>query len=202
MTEIDPNQSGSSSFVPKNSEYPLGRRINVKGKGGKTTLSKAIAARFGLEFIEHDEIRHQANWEERSRDEHIKVFNERIGRSPNGWVADGNYGSIGGLGFDDVDTVIALALPLRVMMWRTFKRTVRRWVRREELWNGNRESFWTSFFNFSSQSVIYDIWVRRDRFRSIAELAQAETPEHVNLVIIRSSKELDDFYERYGLVRQ
>jgi adenylate kinase family enzyme len=201
MAETDISEPDADAF-DFNPKYPLGRRINVKGKGGKTTLSKALAVRFGLEFIEHDEIRHQANWVERSREEHIKVFSERIVNSPNGWVADGNYGSIGGLGFDDVDTVIALALPLRVMMWRTFKRTFRRWIRSEVLWNGNRESFWTSFFNFSSQSVIYDIWVRRERFRSIAESVRADTPQHVNLVIIRTSKELDNFYEKHGLTRE
>jgi len=41
-------------------EFPLGRRITVNGKGGKTTLSKALAERFDLEFIEQDAIRHQA----------------------------------------------------------------------------------------------------------------------------------------------
>ena len=35
-------------------EFPLGHRIAVFGKGGKTTLSKALAERFGLEFVELD----------------------------------------------------------------------------------------------------------------------------------------------------
>ena len=38
--------------IPENVEAQLGRRIAVLGKGGKTTLSKALALRLGIAFIE------------------------------------------------------------------------------------------------------------------------------------------------------
>ncbi|CAM5394838.1 hypothetical protein SALBM135S_05522 [Streptomyces alboniger] len=33
--------------------------------------------------------------------------------------------------------------PLRVAWPRLLRRTLRRWIRREELWGGTRETFWT-----------------------------------------------------------
>jgi hypothetical protein len=99
----------------------------------------------------------------------------------------------------EVETVVVLALPLRVMLWRTFKRSFWRAITRRALWNGNRESFWNAFF--TRESVIYDIWIRRERFRTFAESAKASAPDGVRVVIIRSGKELNEFYEQYGLVR-
>ena len=181
-------------------KYPLGRHIAVIGKGGKTTLSKALAERYDLEFIEQDEIRHQANWVELSNEEHIVMLEGRFADAENGWVSDGNYSSIVDVVSKRVDTVIALALPWRVMLWRTFWRTVKRRVTGEVLWNGNRESFRNAFL--SRSSVVYDLWIRRDRFKTIAEMAIAQKPEGVELVIIRSTRELRDFYAEHGLVRR
>ena len=67
-------------------DFPLGRRISVEGKGGKTTLSKALAKRFGLDFIEQDAIRHQANWVELPVEEHREVLKERFAKAEVGWV--------------------------------------------------------------------------------------------------------------------
>lgn len=180
------------------SEYPLGRRIAVFGKGGKTTLSKALAERFELEFIEQDAIRHQADWVELPIEEHREILISRFGQSEAGWVSDGNYSGVHDLVYERVETVIVLALPWRLMLWRTFKRTVRRFVTREVLWNGNRESVWTSFF--SRESVIYDLYRRRKKFLAEAEKTEAELPDHIRLVVIRSARDLSEFYEMHGLI--
>ena len=181
-------------------DFPLGRRISVEGKGGKTTLSKALAKRFGLDFIEQDAIRHQANWVELPVEEHREVLKERFAKAEVGWVSDGNYRAINDVVLAEVDTVIVLGFSLKVMMWRTFKRTLRRSLKREVLWNGNRENWWTSFF--SRQSVLYDIWIRRERFRSYASRTRNGMPDHVELIVIRTPKQLDEFYGKYGLVRE
>ena len=186
--------------ISTESEYPLGRRIAVFGKGGKTTLSKALATRFGLEFIEQDAIRHQANWVELSNDKHREGLIARFDRAEAGWVSDGNYRAVRDLVYERVETVIVLALPWRVMFWRTFKRSVGRFVTREELWNGNRESVWATFF--SRDSVVYDLYRRRKSFTTFAQTFEAETPEHIRLVIIRSARELDRLYAEHGLTRR
>ncbi len=181
-------------------EYPLGRRIAVFGKGGKTTLSKALAERFGLEFIEQDAIRHQANWVELTNERHREVLITRFDAAEDGWVSDGNYSAVRDLVYERIETVIVLALPWRVMLWRTFKRTVRRFATREELWNGNRESAWMTFF--SRESVVYDLYHRRKKFTTYAQVAEAETPSHIRLLIVHSARELDELYARYGLIRR
>ena len=129
-----------------------------------------------------------------------EVAAERFDAATRGFVSDGNCSVIDDIVFERVDTVIVLALPWQLMLWRTFKRTVRRLVTREELWNGNRESFRLSFL--SSDSVIYDLYRRRDRFMTFAKRAEAETPSHIKLVIVRSARELNDLYKTHGLVRR
>ena len=119
--------------------YPLGKRIAVFGKGGKTTLARALADRFEFEFVELDAIRHMAGWVERPDDDFREVVTASLDGAQRGWVTDGNYLTVRLLIFDRVETVIVLALPWKIMLWRTFKRSLRRSYKREELWNGNRE---------------------------------------------------------------
>lgn len=188
------------SDEPDSISYPLGRRINVVGKGGKTTLAKALAERFDLEFIEQDAIRHQANWVELPEKDHREVLAEIMDGASNGWVCDGNYGAVRDMVYADAETIIALALPWRIMLWRTFKRSFRRVFTREELWNGNRESAWEAFF--TRKSVVYDLWIRRDRFMAISEWAESDKPDSARLIVIRTTRELDDFYTQHGLVRR
>jgi len=168
------------------SENPLGRFIAVQGKGGKTTLSKALARRFDLGFIEQDEIRHQANWVELSNEEHRQVLNNLFDEYSSGWVSDGNYRAISDMIFPRVETLIVLALPWRVMLWRTFKRTFKRVLFRQELWNGNKETFRGSFL--SKNSVVYDLWRRRELFRNVASRARENAPENCRVIVIESAR--------------
>ncbi|MDP6823686.1 MAG: adenylate kinase [Dehalococcoidia bacterium] len=177
--------------------WPPGKRIAVFGKGGKTTLARALATRFDLEFVELDALRHMAGWEERPDDDMRAVTAAALDGAQAGWVVDGNYRITRQLIFDRVDTVIVLALPWRVMLWRTFKRSFRRALKREELWNGNRESFRLTFF--SRESVVYDLWWRRDHFRHMAEEFEGQIPDEIETHIIRTAGALESFYEAHGL---
>ena len=56
-------------------------------------------------------------------------------------MIDGAYrGKLGDLVLDAADVVVWLDLPLRVWLPRLIRRTAQRIRRREELWNGNRET--------------------------------------------------------------
>jgi adenylate kinase family enzyme len=90
-------------------------------------------------FVELDALNHGPNWQEATADE-LRARVEPI-LARDAWVIDGVYhGKLGTLVLDAADTVIWLDLPIRVWLPRLVRRTVRRVVTREELWNGNRES--------------------------------------------------------------
>ena len=180
--------------------YPLGKRIAVFGKGGKTTLARALADRFEFEFVELDAVRHMAGWVERPDDDFREVVTASLDGAQRGWVTDGNYLTVRRLIFDRVETVIVLALPWKIMLWRTFKRSLRRSYKREELWNGNRENFWLTFF--TRQSVVYDLWWRRNHFRNFPKEISAGAPAGIDMHIIRSPKSLEELYEKYGLQKR
>ena len=91
----------------------------------------------GAPHIELDAIFHQAEWTPLDDE----TFKSRVTRAtePERWVVDGNYSTVPDIVWDRADTVVWFDLPYATVMVRTIRRTVRRSVTRQELWNGNRE---------------------------------------------------------------
>ncbi len=92
--------------------------------------------------------------------------------------------------------VIWLNRPLPVTLYRLLKRTLHRTITREELWNGNRESFFSNFF--SKDSVIYFMLKKRrslnKKYNSI--FRSRELGGQTTLVRLRTDREVDDFLKR------
>jgi adenylate kinase family enzyme len=106
---------------------------------GKTTLGRRLADALGVPFFELDSINHQAGWRELEPDELRRQVEPIVALG--GWVIDGAYrGKLGDLVLESADTIVWIDLPRRVWLPRLLRRTLRRVVRREERWNGNRES--------------------------------------------------------------
>jgi adenylate kinase family enzyme len=106
---------------------------------GKTTLGRRLAARLDVPFVELDAIVHGPNWTEIS-DEGLHDALAPV-LDGGAWVIDGGYErKLGDLVLREAELVVWLDLPIAVWLPRLLRRTVRRWVGREELWNGNRES--------------------------------------------------------------
>lgn len=106
---------------------------------GKTTLGRELAARMGVVFVELDALVHGPGWTE-TPDEVLVAQVEPI-LAKNGWVIDGTYmRKLGDRVLAAADIVLWLDLPIRVWLPRLVRRTGRRLVGREEIWNGNRES--------------------------------------------------------------
>ena len=106
---------------------------------GKTTLGRALADRLGVPFHELDALNHDPGWKEATSAE-LRARVEPLVAGP-AWVIDGAYRSkLGDLVLARSDTVVWLDLPRRVWLPRLLRRTARRLVMREELWNGNRET--------------------------------------------------------------
>ena len=106
---------------------------------GKSTLARELARRLDVPYVELDALHHGPDWAQATAEELSARVEPVVAQDA--WVIDGHYlGKLGTLVLDRADTVVWLDLPPRVWLPRLLRRTVRRLLRGEELWNGNRES--------------------------------------------------------------
>ncbi len=176
----------------------LGRRIAVYGPSGsgKTTIGRKLGEQLGLPVIELDAIHHLPNWQERPLDEFRTIVTARLDGYQDGWVCDGNYGGVRELVLARADTVVWLRLPFHVVYWRLVSRTLVRSLRREELWNGNRESFRMAFFSRES-ILLWGITHWRAHRRNM-EHSLASLPHTDDVRILKSSRAVTEFLELVG----
>lgn len=143
------------------------RRVAVVGTtgSGKTTFATRLATTLAARHVELDALYHGPNWTPAEPD----VFRTRVADAIacERWVADGNYNDASPLIWAAADTVVWLDYAFPRVFWQLARRTVGRSVRREELWNGNRESLWWHFLP-NDRSLFYwaakTHWKRRRTF--------------------------------------
>jgi adenylate kinase family enzyme len=161
---------------------------------GKTTLARSLARTLGVPHVELDAIFHQPGWTPLDDD----TFRARVVQATKapGWVVDGNYSTVRNIVWRRADTVVWFDLPYAVVMARTIRRTVRRVVTRQELWNGNKEP-WTNLCSWNPEKSII-AWsatrhkVYRQRYRAAEhDLFWAG----LDFVRLRSQREADAFLD-------
>ena len=141
------------------------RRVSVVGNSGsgKTRLARQLASTLGAPHVELDAIFHQPGWQELPLEE----FRARVAAAVVGqaWIVDGNYNSVRDIVWKTADTVVWIDPPRPVVTARVVRRTLRRVLTRQELWNGNREP-WSNMFSFDpSRSIIAWSWTSARKFR-------------------------------------
>jgi adenylate kinase family enzyme len=165
------------------------RRVAVitsaSGNGG-TRFSRELATRLDVPFYELDALFWRPGWTETPADEFRALVEPIV--ATEAWVIDGSYqGKLGDLVFRNAELVVWLDLPMHVWLPRQLRRTFRRIVRRERLWNGNRETVRSAFF--SRDGLLYWSlkWYRPRRRRYPERLAPFPS------VRLQSRAEIDRF---------
>ena len=104
----------------------VGRRIVVTGMAGagKSTFSRALAAKTGLPVIHLDLHFWKPGWAEPSEDEWREK--QRGLLDGDGWIADGNYEATLDDRLERADTVVFLDTPWWVCAGRAFLRGIRK----------------------------------------------------------------------------
>jgi len=148
---------------------------------GKTTLARAIARAIGVPHIELDALHWDAGWTEAP----AELFRERVADAIGGerWVVDGNYsGKLGSMTYAAADTVVWLDYAFPRVFSRLFVRTMRRALRGEVLWNGNRERLRDHFFTRDSLFL----WAVKSHWRHRRTYAERFSgPAHADLHVVR-----------------
>ena len=142
-----------SPAQPSLAAFP--RRIAIAGTSGagKSTLGRRLAALGGVPYVELDALHWEPGWRHAEGD----VFRGRVtdALAGAGWVVDGNYAVVRDLTWGAADHLIWLDYAFPRVIWQLTRRTVRRRIGGEELWNGNRERLREFFF---SRESLY-LWV-------------------------------------------
>lgn len=158
---------------------------------GKTTLGRKLARRLELPFVELDALAHGPGWTETSNEELRRLLAPVL--AGDGWVIDGGYRArVGDLVLGQADVVVWLDLPVRVWLPRLLRRTMRRLVLREEIWNGNRETLRGVVWGRRAL-IPYALRMHRSRRRRYpVELAAFP------VVRLRTTEEVDAFLSSVG----
>lgn len=123
------------------------RAVVVSTSGaGKSTFSRALAARLRLPHVELDALHWGPGWREATPEAFAGAVDAAT-QAP-GWIVDGNYGSVRPLIWGRMTHLIWLDYSRAVIMGRVLRRSLHRAVTGAELWNGNRED-WRRLFHAS-----------------------------------------------------
>lgn len=161
---------------------------------GKTTVANAIAGALDLPRLEMDWVMHRGGWDS-GRGEQFRQEVAQFAKG-DGWVIDGNYTSHGTREevWPRADTVVWLDIPRWRVVPRVVLRTLRRVVRRETLWGGQREP-WTNLYSLDPyQNIAVWAWTQHRYVREKFERALAEGSwDHATLFRLRSPSDVDEF---------
>lgn len=170
------------------------RRISVVGTSGagKTTVAREISERLGIPHVELDAIYHQPGWTTLPTEEFVARVDAATDAER--WVVDGNYREVSDEGpvWAKADTIVWLDPSDARLMRQVIGRTLRRWARREELWNGNREPLTGPFRWDPERSIIRWAWTRRKTTRARYGAAMVSpTWSHLRWIHLRTPEEVD-----------
>lgn len=154
-------------------------RVLVCGTSGsgKTTIAGRVSAILDIPHYEIDALFHGPRW--RPRDSFLDDV-AALADQP-AWVTEWQYGDARPLLLKRADLLVWLDLPRGVVMRQVIARTLRRRLRRQELWNGNIEPPLRTFFTDRERIVR---WAWSTHHHTLGRVAAARQ-ERPGLPIVR-----------------
>lgn len=167
------------------------QRISVVGTSGsgKTTLARQISQRLGIPHVELDYLFWEPNWMQVPDD----VMHTRLiqALSSDSWVVDGNYSKERKFIWARADTVVFLDYSLQVIMSRLLWRTFWRVVTQQEVCNGNRETWKTTFSRDSI--LLWALQTYQRRRKDYPILFSQPEYAHLQVLHLRSPQATQDW---------
>jgi adenylate kinase family enzyme len=155
------------------------RRILIAGVTGvgKTTLARRLATLTGSPHTEIDALYHGPNWSYR------ETFLDEVTAlaASDAWITEWQYRTARPVLTPRAELLIWLDPASRVALPRLIRRTIRRRLRREVLWNGNVEGPLWKFFTGRDHIVRWALTTQHKYKESVPALER----EHPGLVLVR-----------------
>lgn len=168
-------------------------RIVVQGASGsgKSSLATALADSLGLPQLELDSIYHQPGWTSLDVGEFRRLVSAFAAEPA--WVVDGNYSQVRDLLWPRANIIVFVDLPRRVVMARLIKRTLRRMLHHENLWNGNRESLRNLVSIDPARNIILWSWFTHAKYHDVVPNEAREHASHAKVLTLHTAREVQAF---------
>jgi adenylate kinase family enzyme len=186
--------------VPEEHDNIEGRlsRVVVQGNSGsgKTTFAGALANALDIAYLELDGLYQQRDWTPLDIDE----FRARVATFADEprWIVDGNYSHVRDILWPRATTVLIIDLPKRVVITRVIKRTILRILKREELWNGNRESWRNALSRDPNRNIILWSWNSHAKYHDLVPREAREAVGAERVVVLSDARSVRRFLEAVG----
>ena len=149
-------------------------RIAIAGVSGagKTTLAQAMSRMLDLPYTELDSLHWGADWTPRPQFvDDVTVLIEQPA-----WITEWQYRAVRPTILDRATLLVWIDSPFPLTFARVVRRTVRRTMRSEELWNGNREPGIRHAI-VHPEGIIRWAFATRKKYRHLITAAMSERPD-------------------------
>jgi adenylate kinase family enzyme len=156
--------------VPDTDRLGDAHRILVYGAtgSGKSTMARELSELTGIPWTSVDDVCWRPGWVPMPLDEQLTHFEALT--ETDSWILDSAYGGWRHLAHERADLVVALDLARLTSLTRVIRRTATRIVYKEEVCNGNTES-WRGLF--ARDSLV--VWHSTSFLRKRTEMRAWET---------------------------
>jgi adenylate kinase family enzyme len=164
------------------------QRLLIAGVSGvgKTTLAARVGRMLDIPHTEIDALFHGPGWV--PREDFLNDVRLLVSRET--WVTEWQYSSARRTLAEKADLLVWLDLPfLTVTFPRVIRRTLKRRLNRETLWNGNIEGPLLTFFT-DPEHIVRWAWSTRNKYRTLIPEVESEFP-HLTVVRLRSSRDVE-----------